>query len=129
MGAPADGGACLSPLSPCGRGVGGEGEALARAAPSPPNPSPSRGEGRKRSPSPPKGRGERLTKWWNGRHTVLRRPRPSGRGSSTLPLVTACRQGRCLAGSHKAGLPGSVPGPAITSQKSEVRGQKLEVRS
>jgi len=35
--------------------------------------------------------------------------RPGGFDSHT----GYCRQGRCLAGSHKAGLPGSVPGPAI----------------
>src|SRR5262249_48079421 len=30
-----------------------------------------------------------LTRWWNGRHTALKTPRPRGHGSSTLPLVTA----------------------------------------
>ena len=36
-------------------------------------------------------------------------------GSSTLPLVTDrmdCRRGRCPTGFHKAGPPGSIPGPA-----------------
>ena len=34
-------------------------------------------------------------------------------GSSNLPLVTdTCRRGRCPTGSHKAGAPGSIPGPA-----------------
>src|SRR5262245_40539799 len=50
----------LSPLSPEGRGVGGEGESVA-FRPSPPTPSPPRGEGREdgtsrqRQTSPPSG--------------------------------------------------------------------------
>ena len=37
-------------------------------------------------------------------------------GSSSLPLVTDdCRRGRCPTGSHKAGPPGSIPGPATTT--------------
>ena len=39
--------------------------------------------------------------------------RAARHGSSSLPLVTDdCRRGRCPTGSHKAGPPGSIPGPA-----------------
>lgn len=74
-----------------------------------------------------------------GRHAALRTPCPQGLGSSTLPLVTpilirrfesqislgagpsdssnnppvAVQVGRRPTGSHKAGSPGSLPGPAI----------------
>lgn len=73
-----------------------------------------------------------------GRHATLRTSCPHGLGSSTLPLVTRnfgrpviqdrsttraraaarmdrpwrCRRGRCPTGFHKAGMPGSIPGPA-----------------
>ena len=54
-----------------------------------------------------------LAKWWNSRHTALRTPGPvRGVGVQLSPWSLACRHGRCLTGSHKAGVPGSVPGPA-----------------
>ncbi len=42
--------------------------------------------------------------------------RAARHGSSSLPLVTDdCRRGRCPTGSHKAGAPGSIPGPATAT--------------
>jgi hypothetical protein len=38
--------------------------------------------------------------------------RAARHGSSTLPLVTHCRRGRCPTGFHTAGALGSIPGPA-----------------
>lgn len=51
-----------------------------------------------------------------GRHATFRTSCPLGLGSSTLPLVITgngyCRRGWRPSGSHKAGLHGSIPGPA-----------------
>jgi len=35
-----------------------------------------------------------------------------GVGVQVSPWLLNCRYGRCLAGCHEAGAPGSIPGPA-----------------
>src|SRR5208283_4617793 len=54
-----------------------------------------------------------MTMWWNWQTRDGQNVVPLRRGSSTLPMVTETLQaGRCPTGFHKAGLPGSIPGPA-----------------
>ena len=70
----------------------------------------------------------KLAKWWNGRHATLRTSCRMRRGGSNLPLVTDryCRCGRCPAGFHTAGPPGSIPGPATAASAALcLRQQKL----
>ena len=54
-----------------------------------------------------------MAKWWNQQTHGPQKAGPrKGRESATLSLVTYCRYGRRLIGFHKAGVPGSLPGPA-----------------
>lgn len=95
-----------------------------------------------------------MTKWWNGSHATLRTSCPFGRGSSTLPLVTAgaagaqpalirpvspvrfrglqsalqqilTQVGQCPVKAHNLRPPGATPGPATVYD----RVRKQEKRS
>lgn len=53
------------------------------------------------------------TMWRNWQTRDAQNVVPQGMGVRLSPWsLTHCRRGRCPTGSHKAGVPGSIPGPA-----------------
>ena len=54
-----------------------------------------------------------MTKWRNWQTRDAQNVVPQGMGVRLSPWsLTHCRRGRCPTGFHKAGAPGSIPGPA-----------------